>query len=1520
MLEAGKDIKVFTGVMDADTESRFVKDGNYRKLLNARNTINSEGKFGSIEDLMGNVLVGNPYLQYGRNKCVGTYEDIAGQSCIFFVWNENGYHGIFRWFSNKAGYDNGVIEKIYQVAKPDAYDKFNPNPLGFEEDKLITGVDLVGDLLFWTNGSAQPKCINIARANETNKKRKFNVYFNRKDLSNASYTIDLYFEGTFSPVYSFSWSDTDTTVEDKVNSFISAVNSDPSTSAWFKAENMVNYAIIELSKVGVYYVDFIRNGNRTDFVTANNFYPDFINATQYSFEPLHERVLNRIKCPPTCSPNVEFVEYPEQTTQNKDWIIKGDWTYTENSFNPIARKAYINLPNTSTYSPLSCTLTITYTITKIQPFTSGVANFNIYAYNGTVAPLQPPNPNYFVYSHYQTHGDVYGTFTQTINFQLTNTQPTLFLYITMQNATGTGDQPAQISISGDFNATFTENGNASYFNTKIKYYNFAYINTNPSYYYFGMGDLQYLNNDITNNSYMFRGEYQYLDNEFSVWGASSNVAIPYNINTETAVNVDFSSDEVTNSSLSFQLKQINLAVSSDGGVNWSVFKSLNPYYWSGDNCQQYYFTGKELLTTIPSAEALLEYHDVPIKSKSQSFIDSRIFDGGMEKGYDKVKVDFKLTPRYLSLSDPIIVDQTSLTPEPSLHFWKRGWEGYIGIVYYDDADRKSGVCLANDNKFKISYYNDDTVSIGPAVVDWEIYSEPPSWATKYQWVRTNNLVCVDSLSTGAAGYLMYAVNNVKYIDELGASVALSAIQNAKYTILNFDNLTFQKAQNSQVKINFTFQKGDIVRVIFNKNGDRYSTSVIEFDIKSVLGGDVYIENNLIPIQEGSLVEIYSPLKQGGEPLFYEFGECYKIESSEINGIVKKYHTGSTSNQSYGLSPQNIVTPATGTMNKGDVYYFNRIMPYSPNPIVEGVDVAIDRYYKDALGNTYVEFNSPTYNTQFGLVQIGWTVSGTNIPDGCVVVDKFTEVIGGITHRYVVLSTTPSVNGSQDLLFSNKFSLSKTLYISSPSVNDNSEQYFTGNYRTNIKDLPGRTELPSTIDFSDQWISNQVNGLCAVQPANQQIYDTVYGRVERMMVVNNDVLKLIFSNSYQLSVYVNQGIIRQTQGGDNIISQSDQVAGNSHLIQRTLGTTNAECVALNDEGDVMGYDENEGVAWRASGNGLIQISDHLQKSTFKGFSNRRRLLDRAKSECPSVYDLYHDEYIITLGNLQPQAQVFPKATINLFDLDPAVTVNLIQIRVMPNNTLIYSGGITGLSLNTKISDAFTAQGWVTSTDENGVTVSAPTMAYANATMVVTITYDGTNTKTYTASFNEGTPQGTGEPFEAVTICYNKQEQGWTSYYSFTPEFYGRVRDFIVSFKDGQMWLHDKGSLAKNFYGVQYSREFTFVSHKDFPKVKVFKGININGIGKNSVVADVEPYEGMSGMLSYLPVAAFKTLEGIQYAAFMRDRLTPGFSDPAVAMLNGRQLRGQTMNIKLNNTDTSKSLLYSTEIVYFYSENS
>lgn len=1312
MIPGGRDIKIFTGTMDQDTEGRYLGPANYRYLLNARSSITTQGGFGAIEDVMGNELVPNSALPPGQNKVIGSYEDIADQSCIYFVWNSSGFHGIYRWFSNRVGFPNGVIETIYKVANPAAYTQFNPNPLNFQQDKLVTGVNLVDNLLFWTDNYNDPKYINIDKANETNKIREYNFYINQLDLSVlTTYTINVSLNGVVVDTILISSNQTtlESRIEDLYNQLLVLFN--PLTS-YFRVFNKNTYILFENLYIGNYYISVTTNTPNPASVLPENFYPDFTVPGEYP--PIPGYFFNQIKNPPFCAVSTQYVSannnifqgvfnnistsYNGNTTRVVYLIGYGsDVNDPNNNIVLGPTPSVINVPPTFNTPPIGGYVTglngtYTFNLSGILSITNGQSaaySFSFYWQLYTTPTITPGAPGSTLLFSYSSTS--INTISINRSFTITSVNPAdQYVIILVVNS---GNNPAQ-QITYNFSGAISGT----------------------------IGTYQYDVSSIARNSYLFRSKYVYDNNENSIYSAISKLALPSNLVANSAIEIDYNDLWLDNFTYLSEIKKLILAYSDDNGTTWYDFQTILPYDFTNVNLRKYTFTDNDGGTPVPTSVSLLQYSAIGNKVKSQEFIDDRIFHGGITEGYDAAQVNYNYTVKYYTPPSP------SATPFTSYTGWKYGYTGEIGIVYYDDYDRKCAVCINNNKNVNIPYYNNtlnvqNVATASIPYVELSINNDPPDWATKYQVVRTKD--------TFTGNYLIWQPRFVSFYD---VDLNATSFSNAYYAGIDVSNIAFYN-DNAYIgnRISYTFVDGDRIRVISGYTGNTYN-QIFDAEILLALSDIVYIKfDPTNPIcQQGNpfgntgqqcVVELYTPSKNYDNNIFYEIGECYEILTVNIAGQLKKYHSGNVSNQNLTLN-----TPAVISVYEGGVYYRNRNFPIATAP-------------------------PPT------------PINQTNV-----------------------------------------------FFISSQTPNESVIEKIDATGRTNITGLPGVQFNYTSIRFSDKYFNKEVNELNTFQSLNTRFYSASYGLIHKMQVVNNDVLKLIFGNSYQLSIYVNQSVLRQTQNVGNLISLSDDVAGNSHLIQRTLGTINAESVIVNDEADMFGYDENEGVVWVASGNGLIQISDRGMKSTFVQYAQQRRALGFT-SETPAVYDLYHDEYILTLGD-------------------------------MP--------GFTG-----------------------------------------------------------------------VTIAYNKQKGGWTSYYSFVPEYYGRVRDYVVSFKDGNLWVHDRNTDSKNFYGVQYNRQLTYISNKDFPKVKDYKAISVNGIGANSCpTIRILPFQGyLAGMLSSLSARFFQTLEGVQYAYFQKDKLSPGFGGNQLqALINGRNLKGQVIEVTLENTDTAKSIIYSSDIVYFYSEHS
>ena len=1526
MIPSGKDTHIFTGIMDMDTEARYFASGNYRYLLNARTSINTQGSFGALEDVMGNVLVTNPYLFNGRNKVIGSCEDIAGQSCIYFVWNELGYHGIFRWYANRVGFPDGLIETIYQVRFPNLYNPdTNPNSLSFDENKLITGVNLVDDLLYWTDYNREPKVINIVRANNTNKKLSFNFYLDTTDLSiSITYNFSLFIENTLLPVYGISITSSSTTLVNRVANIAFQLNADPLLPNFLTVENKNQYIQFTCVNTGNYYLTEFDTGINQSIVLPENHYPDYISGTLASFPALTEDVLKRVKYPPFCAPEIQYeTESGALVTQITTSLINNQpvsWIYRPANFHIATTH------NGSTYTDnISPAISLDvfdqyFLITQAptnHPFniltgnpdgggafyldlgfywaTTAQYNFEFILFTGGL-PV-PQVENQFQYLGFQAElNDFLGIVTlgSTTSLFVTPTgiSPQGYISVT-QSTTLTIKIDLQVSV----NLQQGSNNAVSFELWIYKYQSGTSTRVQLIY-----KTIVSVTNANINQQIVLTAQpgFRYgIGVEIN--GVTTYISNPMDLNTYSG----YQNGRVINYSVNIGALDISTEpIVIDSIIN-TPFLFRNKYYFN-DNEQSVLGTISKL--PLPNTN-LDKYINVNYDDKwlnNISYLSTIKFiylyvskDNGLTwSQWQKVnkwvfgpnfnRVDYYNDKEILTTVSPeealLPYHSVPLKSKAQEYINDRIWDGAIVEGY--DGKIISGAFFSNNvrNIFSNTRYN-NTPYLSEAGFRYGyegyvgiVYYDNADRKSSVNLI-TQDKVIVPTLAVAKTTY----ANISNIITQAKAPVLFVTLDNTppdwatKYQVVITKDLA---AVKSLVWLPTQVRKVDVSFVVTTSN-PRYW----EINLDNI---PYYIDNADLGTQ------ISYTFQQGDRVRFLAYGGGLIVSKDFDVQIL-----AAVSNKIYVGYDAALPWEQGGAVSDGLNCYLEIYNGQIESSAEEATFYEIGQCYEIAFDSNLQKYHTANFQNQDYATNTPATIRIEN---------------GGYYYRKRVFYTGTSYTPSLPSM------------IWSGTINDFNAVDSDGFGRVNIISNVGQQYRYSTFRFSDQY-QEVLNGLSANQPLNFTQMNLNYGDLNKMQVVNNDVLKLIFGNSYQVSIYVNQGVIRQSQGATPIISVSDQVAGNSHIIQRTLGTINAESVYVNDEGDMFGYDENEGVVWISSGNGLLQISDRGVKSVFKRYSNERKTTGGI-SETPCVYDLYHDEYILTLGDIKGIPMIPPSLVINnIADLGPNYNQVFFDLRLLPQppGPWMYAANAFYPEIWKLLNSVLVNGGFgytITHTPNplggpDIITITAPNYNdYANKQLQITL---GNNVYVYT--FTGG--QAAVNDMPGSTIAYNKQKQGWTSYYSFVPEYYGRVRDYVVSFKDGQLWKHDVSPLAKNFYGTQYTRQLKFVSNKDFPKVKQYKALGVTGIGKNDAPSIfVPPYEGVpTGMLSSLSARFFETLEGIQYAILQKDRLSPGFGGNQLqALVNGRSLKGQTIEITLENTDTSKSSIYSADVVYFYSENS
>ena len=161
--------KFQTGRMNKDLDERLVPNGEYRDALNAQVSTTDGSDIGSLQNIMGNLDISYDFFvdPSGAQIPRATLETF-GFYCVGSILDEKTDR--LYWLVSGGGVDF-IAEYDYNTKRvsPIVVDTFPPSlppgaegrVLNFDKSYLITGINIVDEILFWTDNNTEPKRINI---------------------------------------------------------------------------------------------------------------------------------------------------------------------------------------------------------------------------------------------------------------------------------------------------------------------------------------------------------------------------------------------------------------------------------------------------------------------------------------------------------------------------------------------------------------------------------------------------------------------------------------------------------------------------------------------------------------------------------------------------------------------------------------------------------------------------------------------------------------------------------------------------------------------------------------------------------------------------------------------------------------------------------------------------------------------------------------------------------------------------------------------------------------------------------------------------------------------------------------------------------------------------------------------------------------------------------------------------------------------------------------------------------------
>lgn len=575
----------------------------------------------------------------------------------------------------------------------------------------------------------------------------------------------------------------------------------------------------------------------------------------------------------------------------------------------------------------------------------------------------------------------------------------------------------------------------------------------------------------------------------------------------------------------------------------------------------------------------------------------------------------------LALANIII---TSILGDGSTISFKRGSVEQFGIVYYDHANR-SGLTNTNDAsvlldyttdpapfttqnglKLEIPFFTNTDPNTGliwgksKPIVSWNVFHQPPVWATHWQWVRTLNSV--------PNRYLQWTAKGVAYTDN--DRNVTSRAQATKIGI-NISNIVDYKTKFNDSQVTYVPEIGDRIRFIKDGSGVLFS-NYIDLLIRDIdSAGSVYVDNSSnipdLTLLHGFLFEIYTPKLQSSTSIYYEFGQCYEVGNP---GLSTRYHKGNDQDQSFinlsfttfsnaGRDPVFFSVPKPNTLSDGEIL---NIDGTSFQVIVSNINNSLSTTYTTFQSNLlFSSGNVPTSGT--------FSVAATGIFSGGDTFNRIRTIPPGNNNWYI-----------EDASFSDFFK-SKVQDIGRPNKVDNTAR---------------QIRRKSTIYYSDKFVpETKINGLSSVFDTSFETYEAQYGGIQKLF--NQDLQLDCYQELKVGAIPVNQVQFQSTAvSGSNVVGASDNVLNPIRYYQGEYG------ISLNPEsfaqygGARYFFDLNRGVVLRLSNDGLTVISDYKMRNYF---SDKSTQILRSSSQ-PKIYGVFDADFKEYILAFEAYTQILP----------------------------------------------------------------------------------------------------------------------------------------------------------------------------------------------------------------------------------------------------------------------------------------
>ena len=143
--------------MNLDIDDRLLSSNEYRYALNLQINRSENSDVGTLQNVLGNTLKKDFNLITGTTglECIGAYPDNSRDNIYIFLTNNN---------DTEYNKDANNFIFVYNSIENSSTELVSGAYLNFSTQNPVLGINLIEELLFWTDNRNQPRRININQA------------------------------------------------------------------------------------------------------------------------------------------------------------------------------------------------------------------------------------------------------------------------------------------------------------------------------------------------------------------------------------------------------------------------------------------------------------------------------------------------------------------------------------------------------------------------------------------------------------------------------------------------------------------------------------------------------------------------------------------------------------------------------------------------------------------------------------------------------------------------------------------------------------------------------------------------------------------------------------------------------------------------------------------------------------------------------------------------------------------------------------------------------------------------------------------------------------------------------------------------------------------------------------------------------------------------------------------------------------------------------------------------------------